>query len=444
MSDPSSPTPDDPLGAVDPPTPSSGSPTPGDPVGQDHLAAFDEEFERVTMDRRWPLLVVGLLVIVALVASMVLVRSASSGDDPSDGGSVAPTTEPEPATEAEIEAAVEEISGFVEEERGLDFLEPVTVELEDEGDFQDRLLADFDEDADDLRDTEVFLQALGLVEPDVDLVEAMRSLLGGGVVGFYDPTTQEMVVRGAALTPYVRSTIAHELVHALDDQHHGLERPEYDDADDEVSFGLSAVAEGNARRIENAYMASLSEDERRHAAEEELSYGAGIDLGAVPLVLIDLISAPYSLGERFVDHVIDEGGDEALAAAFDDPPRTSEQVMDPDRYLEGEDAIDVPRPDVPGEVVEEGHVGQLLVLLVLADELGIDEAREAATGWGGDWGVAWRDGDRSCVTATFVGDDVAETEEMRRAFDQWASVNDGAEVEATGGGGPFTLESCAG
>ena len=33
-------------------------------------------------------------------------------------------------------------------------------------------------DADDLRDTEVFLQGLGLVEPDVDLVEAMRSLLG--------------------------------------------------------------------------------------------------------------------------------------------------------------------------------------------------------------------------------------------------------------------------
>jgi hypothetical protein len=27
-------------------------------------------------------------------------------------------------------------------------------------------------------------------------------------------------VRGAALTPYGRTTIAHELVHALDDQHH--------------------------------------------------------------------------------------------------------------------------------------------------------------------------------------------------------------------------------
>jgi hypothetical protein len=89
-------------------------------------------------------------------------------------------------------------------------------------------------------------------------------------------------------------------------------------------------------------------------------------------------------------------------------------------------------------------VGQLMVLLVLAGELGMDEARDAATGWGGDWAVAWRDGDRSCVTAVLVGDDVAETEEMRRAFDRWAAAQDDAGVEPTGGGGAFTLESCSG
>ena len=74
-----------------------------------------------------------------------------------------------------------------------------------------------------------------------------------GVVGFYDPETDELVVRGAALTPYVRTTIAHELVHALDDQHLDLDRPEYDEADDEIGFGFSSVVEGNARRVENAY-----------------------------------------------------------------------------------------------------------------------------------------------------------------------------------------------
>lgn len=390
----------------------------------------------------------GLVAIAALVMSAILARNVSSGDrdgdDDRSGPPPGPTTTLAPATEAEIEAAVADISAFVERESGVEFLEPVTVELEDEGGFQERLLADFDEDADDLRRTEVFLEGLGLVDPDVDLVEAMRALLGGGVVGFYDPESKELVVRGAALTPYVRTTIAHELVHALDDQHHDLDRPEYDDADDEIGFGFSALVEGNARRIEGAYRAALSGDERRQAAGEEVGFATDLDLGAIPPVLLDLIGAPYVLGEPLVRELVGSGDEAALADAYADPPRTSEQVIDPARYAEREPAVDVPAPEVPGEVIEEGVIGQLLVMLVLAEALGMDEAREAATGWGGDRGVAWRDGDRSCATARLVGDDVAETEQMRQAFERWAEATDGARVEVGGGGGPFTVESCAG
>ncbi len=426
-----------------PPPPASDE-MPADPLEADLAAEFDRSIPR----RRWPVVVVGLAVVAALVASMVLVRGASSGDDPGGTGTgdepAPPTTAAEPATEAEVEAAVAEISEFVAQERGLEFAAPVTVELAGEGEFQDRLLADFDEDADDLRHTEVFLEGLGLVEPDVDLVEAMRSLLGGGVVGFYDPETAELVVRGAALTPYVRTTIAHELVHALDDQHHDLDRPEYDDADDEIAFGFSALAEGNARRVENAYLESLPAAEQEQATEEELALGGDIDLGSIPLVLVDLIGAPYTLGEPLVDRLVADGGEGALVAAFADPPRTTEQVLDPARYVAREPAVDVPHPQVAGEVVDEGYIGQLMVLLVLADQIGIDDARDAATGWGGDWGVAWRDGERSCVTASLVGDDVAETEELRQGFERWAAAHEGARVQPTGGGGPFTLEACSG
>lgn len=436
----------EPAAPTDEPRPAAPPAGPGEPA-EPHPEEFDGDFQRVTASRRWPVVIVGVLAVLALLASMLLARNASSGTGEGDGGDgrATPTTDPpEPATETEIEEAVAEISEFVAAEAGMEFLAPVTVELEGEGAFQDRLLADFDEDADELRKTEVFLEALGLVEPDVDLVESMRSLLGGGVVGFYDTETDELVVRGAALTPYVRTTIAHELTHALDDQHHDLHRPQYDDADDEVSLGFSSVVEGNARRIENAYRASLDEDERRQATEEEMSLGGGVDLDETPLILVDLIGAPYTLGEPFVDAVLADGGDEALAAAFAEPPRTSEQVLDPARFLAGEAAIDVPVPAVAGEVVDEGIVGELMVLLVLADEVGIEVARMAATGWGGDWGVAWRDGDRSCVTANLVGDDVSETEEMRQAFERWAESHEGARVVPTGAGGPFTLESCSG
>lgn len=390
---------------------------------------------------------VGLVVIAALVAASALVRGASSGErdgDRAGGDGRAPaTTAAEPATEAELTAAVSEISAFVAAQRGVEFLEPVTVELESEGDFQDRLLADFDEDAEELRQTEVFLEGFGLVDPEVDMVAAMRSLLGGGVVGFYDPETDELVVRGAALTPYVRTTIAHELVHALDDQHHDLDRPEYDEARDEIAFGFGALVEGNARRVENAYRESLTPEERDQADEEELALGGGIDVESIPLILIDLITAPYTLGEPLVEGLVGEGGEGLLDASLADPPRTSEQVLEPERYTAREAAVDVPPPVVAGEVVDEGAIGELLVLLVLAEELGIDDARGAASGWGGDWGVAWRDGERSCVTATLVGDDGTDTDEMRRAFERWADAQDSARVDAAAGGGPFTVESCS-
>ena len=118
-------------------------------------------------------------------------------------------------------------------------------------------------------------------------------------------------------------------------------------------------------------------------------------------------------------------------------------MIDPDRYAAREPAVEVPHPQVPGEVVEEGMLGELLVLLVLADGADQDVAGTAAMGWGGDWGVAWRDGERSCVTATLVGDDLTETTELQVAFETWAEQN-GATITSSAVGAPFTVQSCAG
>jgi hypothetical protein len=410
--------------------------------------------------RRW-VGAAGAVVIVGLLAASVAAAwlsvdeadtdplAAPAADDATPGGDGPSGGAAPPASAAELRAAVDEISAVVEAERGLAFTEPVDVELAGEGEFQRRLLDDFDEGVDDLRNTEVLLKAFGLVEADVDLVEAMRTLLGAGVVGFYDPETDELVVRGTTLTPYVRTTIAHELTHALDDQRFDLDRPEYDDADDEIDFGFSALVEGNARRVEDAYRARLSDEERLDAAAEELSLGGGLDLGDVPLVLVDLISAPYGLGHDLVVRLLDDGGQEALDAAFAAPPRTSEQVIDPAAYEAGEGAIEVAVPAVAGQVVDQGVAGQFLIQVVLADAVGDDQARAAASGWGGDWVVAWRDGQRPCATLAAVGDDGGETAELRVAFEDWAagggptSSGTGPDVTVVpSSDGPVTVQSC--
>jgi hypothetical protein len=389
---------------------------------------------------RWVIAGVAGILVVALLAWTVV---GNGGREPrrADQASPAVTDPPAPATQADIEAVVADISDFVAREEGEPFKHAVSVELLGEGDFQARLLDDFDDDLDIIQQQQVLYTALGLIPPDLDLVESMKSLLGAGVVGFYDPETGALVVRGSGLTPYVRTTIAHELTHALDDQYHDLDRPEYDDAQDEVAFGFSAIVEGNARRVEGAYKASLSDDEQFQADAEELQLSQGFDFGSIPPVLIQMLAAPYQLGQALVDRIVDDRGNEGLAAALADPPHTSEQVIDPDAYESGETAIDVPHPQPQGTLVDEGVVGELLIQLLLAPAIGGDDARQAAEGWGGDWSVTWRDGDRSCAAVTIVGDDVIDTEELRQAFDHWAQGRDGVTIPPSGGG-PFTVQSC--
>jgi hypothetical protein len=162
------------------------------------------------------------------------------------------------ATDAEVEAAVAEIVPFVEKERDLTFKTPVKVELLDDAAFNERLLADFDESKEELEKTSATLKALGLIDPKVDLVAAEKELLSLGVLGFYDPETTALVVRGHQLTPYTKQTLAHELVHALDGQWFDLVRKDLEDKKDESVFGFKAVVEGNARRIENIYQQQMS------------------------------------------------------------------------------------------------------------------------------------------------------------------------------------------
>ena len=359
------------------------------------------------------------------------------------GDATTSSSAPDPSQGDDLEAVVDDLSAFVEQQRGLEFEEPVDVELADDQEFEQRLLEDFEaEDEADLRDTERIFRALGFLEEGDDLVDQLKGVLSGGVVGFYDPETNELVVRGADPTPYARTTIVHELTHALDDQHFELNRPELDEADDETGFAFSALVEGNASTVEDAYKETLSDEELQQYDDEEAAIGAGTDFSQFPPILLDLIGAPYQFGPDLIDAITAHGGQEAVDQAFDEPPVSSEQVLDPSRYLTGDEPITVAEPPADGEAFDQGTFGELLLFERPADG-GVDTetARDAAIGWGGDQYVAWRDGQGACLRVTFVGDTDADTTEIADALGEWADTQDGAEVATDADGRP-TLTSC--
>lgn len=441
-----------------PPLAPPGAPPPG--PAWDPTSVADEAPRR--RGRRVSLVLAVAAVLALLAATIVVVTGDDDGDSeasplPSPPSAPEDTTadaappstadpEPEapPLSEEELTALVDELQAYVAEARGLEFLRDVEVELAADAAFQSRLLEDFEEDADEIADVEVFYKALGLLEPDADLLAELRDIYSAGVLGFYDPETDELVVRGTALTPYVRQTIVHELVHALDDQHFELDRDdEYDERKDEIASGFTAVVEGGARRVEQGWLDAQPADVRAQAEAEERAFADGIDVGAFPEILLFEIGAPYELGKIFVDAIVGDGGERAVDAALADPPTTSEQVLFPPLYAAREPRIEVPPPPADGEVVDDGVVGTLFWFgLFTTGDTSIppQDAFAAIQGWGGDWAVTWRDGDAACVRIDVVGDTQDDTDELESALRAWAEESVAAEVSIVDG--RVRLDSC--
>jgi hypothetical protein len=385
------------------------------------------------------------ILLVAGVVGVFAVGHTDSRGQPSTASTATtatPSTTSGPAV-AGVEAFVPVAEKFIEDHRGLPFTKPVTVTVLGDADFRRRLAANQSANTDkaELDKTRNLLEALGLVPKGIDLEKAVQSLTGDTVVGFYDAKTKDLVVRGEQLTPYVREVIVHELTHAVQDQHFGIDRPELDKANDEQSTAFSALVEGDAVRVENEYVSSLSTAEQAQAKQEGEQRAV---VPEVPEVLVDSLFFPYQVGPAFTEAIIQARGLRGLDAAFVHPPTTTEQVIHPSTYLAGQGPVAVVRPKADAAVTDHGVLGEYGIQLLLlpatdAKRLTSAQVAAAAAGWGGDQYVAWQRGGDTCVRDTFVMDTRADTNELVNALHIYASLRPGVTVTGTG---PVTLTSC--
>ncbi|MCX7620898.1 MAG: hypothetical protein N2037_08665 [Acidimicrobiales bacterium] len=371
-----------------------------------------------------------------------------------------------------MRAEVAMLSRFVEERRGLRFREPVDVDVLAPGDFRTRVLAEFDKDLETLKAQGDLLIALGMVPADLDVVDAQRKLLGDGVLGFYDPVTKALVVRADRITPFFRQILVHELTHALDDQHFDLDRPELADRHDGSDWAFLALVEGNARRIENEYVAQLPPGDRQELQDEmwELGMEQMTTMLSVPLILAQLLTAPYDLGDPFARKLVEAGGQRALDDAFSSPPVSSEQVLHPEKYMKAEGPRTLQRPPADAPVKAEGVLGEALTGYYLqGDQIGglgnlfgsgdltelmrellgtLDPndaglgdllgtpglgllGRPEVDGWGGDRYVVWDDTDGSgvCIRVDWVMDSDAALAELDRRVRERTASDPAASIE---------------
>ena len=323
-----------------------------------------------------------------------------------------------------------DLQRFVERTYGLRFRAPVRPELLSGAAFAQRLRTAFATSPQAAAADHTTLVALGLLDPATNLAREYDELFTGLVGGFYDPATDRLVIGGTRVTPRTRVILAHELTHALVDQHADLNRPALDKRDDEARLGLNVLTEGDAERVETAYRATLSAAERASVRRESAARGAD-----VPRILRRLLAIPYDFGPGLVRTILAAGGVPRLRAAYATPPTTSEQFLHPEVYLRGEGARGVAEPRADSTVVDRGVLGEVGLRLALAPQLGATRAARAAAGWGGDRYVSWNAGGRRCLRLSVVMDTDADLADLRSAFGAWP----GTTVEP---GAPLTVTRC--
>ena len=368
----------------------------------------------MTIRRRATVGLLAALVVALAVVGARAVATRRRDERPAD-----------PALSAELQAAILQMEAFVEAARGLRYLSPVKVSVLGDAAFRRKVNEGnpADSGADPVETG--FLRALGLIGAR-DHVGSGDVLEPDDVDGYYDSDSKELVVRGARPTPFVRQVLVHELTHALDDQHFGIDA---DVPDDEAQLAYDALVEGDATSVEYRYVHSLSAAEQRQAADEDAAGSGGGSSDYDPLA--DLADFPYVDGPDFIDALVGAGGQARVDEAFRHPPTTSAEILHPDRFLSGRGRSPVPDVAADGPGLDDGVVGEYLLGLVLAETVPQDQADRAVAGWAGDEYVEWRSGRRYCVRTTVVLDSPTDVAELSVALRSWAADHKGATVETS-------------
>lgn len=283
---------------------------------------------------------------------------------------------------------------------------------------------------------EAFYQALDLLPDDVRLADAYLTLLGAQVGGFYDTETQVMNVipmlgdsPGDALSVTEQIIFVHEYVHALQDQHFGLEAlddPALADHPDRA-LALTALIEGDA----TAAMQLFTQEVMRRnplAAISLLAEGALSGTLTLPPGTPDILTHellfPYEDGFDFVLAVARAGGWDAVNAVYANPPSTSEQILHPDKFLAGEQAVtraewttDHALDAVGWTPLWNVALGEFYLREHLRTLLSPAASSGAAAGWGGDLFTLYEraDGARLWIL-TIAWDTPADADQFLSAY----------------------------
>lgn len=268
-----------------------------------------------------------------------------------------PETHITPAQAKELFASVGPIMQFASHDTDLTMKRTVKSKLITRAQVEKYLVDKMndDKDAKRMERSEIVLKKFGLIDPDFELKSFLVQLLDEQIAAYYDSKTKTVNMLDWIDPDTQKPVLAHELTHALQDQHVSLDKWEnmtsadisrnYADdlhhvATDEDDTAREAVVEGQAMAVFFDYSFSSKHITVRNSPEivgqfiDTMTGSGDADdpvMARAPLLLQESLLFPYKYGLKFEADLLKDSKEPsgAYADVLDRPPDTSYEVMNP-------------------------------------------------------------------------------------------------------------------
>jgi hypothetical protein len=328
-----------------------------------------------------------------------------------------PAAPPPADPQKDLLAKADAIAVKVSAQRGLKVKRKIERGVMTKDQIRTRILARVDQEYSpaELAAEELAMKRMGMLPADADYKKIVIDLLTDQIAGFYDPWERRLYIanwNATGITMMDDAVMAHEIDHALQDQHFNLRTFMTADAKNaDATSARQALVEGDGMALMIEYVMGAAAGGGNAAAliwsnnmaVEQMKKMARSSMGSMataPLILREGLIFPYLGGLEFIAHHRKTKPWKGIDAIYKKPPLSTEHILHPAIY----DAYE--KPDVITANTPAALAGWKLTYQNVSGELGLSlflrqhkvpsaadakvtgpgpgKAELATAGWGGD------------------------------------------------------------
>jgi hypothetical protein len=341
------------------------------------------------------------------------------------------------ATRAEFAEAADEVLHEMSQITGLTLVSPLKKTLRSREDIRAYVVRQMEEDkdADQRYADERSAEAFGLLPKNFDMDSFMVELLTEQIAGLYDPKAHEFYIADWIPADEQRMVMAHELTHALEDQHFQIDawlkaaRP-----NDDAELAREAFLEGSATAAMFDYELRGTGSGLNFFSLPQIDpsmFLGGLDdtpaMKKAPPFIKDALLFPYFAGMSFTSTALKPAGWNAMGKVFSNPPVSTQQIMHPALYKTGHVPEKVALPDISARLgkdwkkLDDNLMGEFGWKEALKQFLGEERAAPLAAAWEGDRYLVYeQQGTKRLLLVARIH--LASAEQANRFFGQYSEL----------------------